>query len=266
MRILFVGDVVGSLGRKMVAEYLPRLKQRYRPQVTIVNGENAAAGRGITEKIYKKLLQDGADVVTLGNHAWDNRDIFNFIDTAPKMVRPANFPVASTPGQGIVYVKVNQVELAVINLQGRTFMTAIDDPFEKISELVAEAKQRTPLIFIDFHAETTSEKQAMGWYLDGQVSAVVGTHTHVQTSDARILPGGTAYLTDVGMTGPYDGILGMQREAVIGKFQTALPHRFEVVEEGRGLISYCVIELDDQTGQAKSITPGLINADHPWRD
>lgn len=266
MRLLFVGDVVGSVGRDTVSTYLPLLKKKYRPQVTIINGENAAAGRGITEKIYKKFLQDGADVVTLGNHTWDNRDIFEFIGEAKKMIRPANFPVETTPGQGIVYVKVNQVELAVINLQGRAFMVAIDDPFAVIDDLVTEARQRTPLIFLDFHAETTSEKQAMGWFLDGRVSAVVGTHTHVQTNDARILPEGTAYLTDVGMTGPYDGILGMKRDAVIGKFQTALPHRFEVVESGRSTISYCVIELDDVTGKAKKIEAGQINEDNPFRD
>ena len=265
MRILFVGDVVGNLGREQISEYLPKLKQKEKPQVTIVNGENAAGGRGITEKIYKKLLQDGADVVTLGNHTWDNREIFEFIDRAPKMVRPANFPEKTTPGNGIVYVKVNAIELAVINLQGRTFMTPIDDPFEKIEAMVSEAKKRTPFIFVDFHAETTSEKQAMGWFLDGQVSAVVGTHTHVQTSDARILPQGTAYLTDVGMTGPYDGILGMQRDNVINKFMTALPHRFEVVEQGRAILSYCVIDINDKTGKATKIVNGLINEDHPFR-
>lgn len=265
MRILFVGDVVGSLGRDLITEYLPKLKQKEKPQVTIVNGENAAGGRGITEKIYKKLLQDGADVVTLGNHTWDNREIFEFIDRAPKMVRPANFPEATTPGKGIVYVKVNAIELAVINLQGRTFMTPIDDPFTKVEALVKEARERTPFIFVDFHAETTSEKQAMGWFLDGEVSAIAGTHTHVQTSDARILPQGTAYLTDVGMTGPYDGILGMQRDNVINKFITALPHRFEVVESGRGVLSYCVIDINDRTGKATKITSGLINEDHPFR-
>lgn len=266
MRIIFIGDVVGSMGRDMVTTYVPKLKQKYRPQVTILNGENAAGGRGITEKIYKKFLQDGVDVVTLGNHAWDNRDIFEFIDDAKKLVRPANFPVESTPGQGIVYVKVNQVELAVINLQGRAFMVDLDDPFKKIEALVTEAQERTPLIFVDFHAETTSEKQAMGWFLDGHVSAVVGTHTHVQTNDGRILPQGTAYLTDVGMTGPYDGILGMKREGVIGKFRTALPHRFEVVEQGRGNLSYCVLELNDQTGEAEKIEYGQINEDTPFRD
>lgn len=265
MRVLFIGDVVGAMGREMITEYLPRLKKKYRPQMTIVNGENAASGRGITEKIYKKFLQDGVDVVTMGNHTWDNRDIFEFIDDAKKMVRPANFP-EGTPGQGIVFVKVNQLELAVINMQARSFMVDLDDPFRKMTELVEEARKRTPIIFVDFHGETTSEKQAMGWYLDGKVSAVVGTHTHVQTNDARILPQGTAYLTDVGMTGPYDGILGMRREPVIEKFLTALPKRFEVVEQGRGLLSGCILDIDDQTGQAKDIQLIQINDDRPYRE
>lgn len=265
MRILFIGDVVGSLGRRMVTQYVPKLKKKYRPQVTILNGENAASGRGITEKIYKGFLQDGVDVVTLGNHTWDNRDVFQFIDESKKLVRPANFP-EGTPGKGMVFVQVNQLELAVINLQARSFMTAIDDPFLKVEELVTEARKRTPFIFVDFHGETTSEKQALGWFLDGKVSAVVGTHTHVQTADQRILPDGTAYLTDVGMTGPYDGILGMKKEAVIEKFRTALPHRFEVVEDGRGLLSACVIDIDEKTGFASSIQALLINEDHPFND
>jgi len=265
LRILFIGDVVGSLGRDTITTYLPKLKKKYRPQVTILNGENAAAGRGITGKIYKKFLQDGVDVVTLGNHTWDNKEIFEFIGDAKKMLRPANFP-EGTPGQGMVFVKVNQLELAVINMQARVFMADIDDPFRKAEELIAEARKRTPLIFVDFHGETTSEKQAMGWFLDGQVSAVVGTHTHVQTNDARILPAGTAYLSDVGMTGPYDGILGMKRGPIIEKFRTALPKRFEVVEEGRSLLSACVIDIDDQTGQAKKIEPIQISEDRPFEE
>jgi metallophosphoesterase (TIGR00282 family) len=266
MRLLFIGDVVGSLGRTTISEYLPKLKRKYRPQLTIINGENAASGRGITEKIYKKFLADGADVVTLGNHAWDNRAIFEFIDEAKKLVRPANFPESTTPGVGIVYVKVNALEVAVINLQGRVFMADIDDPFRKIEALVEEARKRTPIIFVDFHAETTSEKQAMGWFLDGKVSAVCGTHTHVQTNDARILPQGTAYLTDVGMTGPLDGILGMKREAVIEKFITSLPKRFEVVEEGRFLLSGAVIDIDDLTGAAKNIELIQISSERAFRE
>lgn len=265
MRLLFIGDVVGSMGRQLVTEYLPKMKKKYRPQVTICNGENAASGRGITGKIYKKFLADGVDVVTLGNHTWDNRDIFEFIDDAKKMIRPANFPERA-PGVGMVFVKVNELELAVINLQARSFMVDLDDPFAKAAELVAEARQRTNHIFVDFHGETTSEKQAMGWFLDGQVSAVVGTHTHVQTNDARILPQGTAFLSDVGMTGPYDGILGMKREAIIEKFLTALPQRFEVVEEGRGWLSACVIDIDDKTGQAKMIDTIQISDDRPFRE
>lgn len=263
MRILFIGDVVGSLGRETLTTYLPKLKKKYRPQVTIANGENAAAGRGITGKIYKKFLQDGVDVVTLGNHSWDNKDIFDFIDDAKKMVRPANF-AEGVPGKGMVFVKVNQLELAVINLQARTFMVPLDDPFQKAKELIAEARKRTPLIFVDFHGETTSEKQAMSWFLDGEVSAVVGTHTHVQTNDARILPKGTAYLTDVGMTGPYDGILGMKRGPIIEKFMTSLPKRFEVVEEGRSLLSACIIDIDEQTGKATKIEPIQISEDRPF--
>lgn len=264
MRLLFIGDVVGSLGRQTITEYLPRLKKKYHPQLTIVNGENAAAGRGITEKIYKRFLQDGVDVLTMGNHTWDNKGIFEFITEAKKMIRPANFP-AGTPGQGIVYIKINDLTLAVLNLQGRALMNDLDDPFKKADELITEARKQTPFIFVDFHAETTSEKQAMGWYLDGRVSAVVGTHTHVQTNDARILPKGTAYLTDVGMTGPYDGILGMKQSPVLEKFLTALPQRFEVVEEGRFILSACVIDLDKE-GHATSIQPFLINDDRPFRE
>lgn len=263
MNLLFVGDVVGSPGRDMIKEYVPKLKEKYHPQITIINGENAAGGRGITEKIYRQFLEAGAQAVTLGNHAWDNRDIFEFINDAKYIVRPANFPEAA-PGKGMVFIKINDLEVAVINLQGRTFMNPIDDPFKTADELVKEARIRTPFIFVDFHAETTSEKQAMGWYLDGRVSAVVGTHTHVQTADNRILPGGTGYLTDVGMTGPYDGILGMERNAVLKRFRTGLPVRFEVPKTGRTQLSAVFIEFDRKTGLTKKIEPILINDDHPF--
>lgn len=261
MKILFVGDVVGSPGREMISEYLPKLKSKYRPELTIVNGENAAAGRGITEKIYRQFLNDGANVVTLGNHSWDNKDVFEFIDDAKQLVRPGNFP-EGTPGKGITFVKVEGIEAAIINLQGRTFLPAIDCPFKKAEELIAKAKSRTNVIFVDFHAEATSEKQAMGWFLDGKVTAVVGTHTHVQTADNRILPNGTAYLTDVGMTGPYDGILGMERGAVIKRFLTSLPIRFEVPKSGRTQLSACLVDLDKKSGKAKKIETILINNDH----
>ena len=262
MRVLFVGDVYGKIGREMIDHYLPKLKSFYKPGVTIVNGENAAHGKGITQKIYKQLMSAGADVVTLGNHTWDNKEIFEFIDEADHLVRPANYPEGS-PGKGLTFVNKNGVEFAVINLQGRTFLPAIDCPFRTADRLIKEAKQRTSLIFIDFHAETTSEKLALGWYLDGKVSAVVGTHTHVPTADERILDKGTAYLTDVGMTGPYDGIIGVQREAVIRRFMTSLPVRFES-ETGRGQLSAVIIDINDGTGKATKIKRQLINDDHPF--
>ncbi|MBS4203709.1 TIGR00282 family metallophosphoesterase [Lederbergia citrea] len=263
MDILFVGDVVGSPGRDMVKEYLPKLKRKYRPQLTIVNGENAAGGRGITEEIYKQFLEAGANAITLGNHAWDNKAIFEFIDKAKYIARPANFP-ENTPGTGLVFLRINALEVAIINLQGRTFMPPLDCPFKKVDELIEIAKQRTDIIFIDFHAEATSEMQAMGWYVNGRATAVVGTHTHVQTADHRILPDGTAYMTDVGMTGPYDGILGMEREAVLHKFLTGLPVRFEVPKSGRKQLSACIITVDDKTGKAVTIKPILINDDQPF--
>ena len=264
MKVLFVGDVVGSIGRKMLIESLPALKSKYRPQLTIVNGENAAAGRGITEKIYKEFLQAGVDVITMGNHTWDNRDIFEFIGNEKiKMIRPVNFP-EGTPGLGYKIIQINQHKIAVINVQGRVFLNALDDPFRKMDAILEEIGDETNCIFVDFHAEATSEKQAMGWYLDGRVSAVVGTHTHIQTNDARILPQGTAYLTDAGMTGAYDSILGVERHIILEKFLTQLPVRHEIPEEGRKLLSGCYIEIDDRTGKATKIENILINEDRPF--
>ena len=262
MRILFVGDVVGSSGRQMIQDYVPKLKKKYSPTVTIINGENAAGGRGITEKIYRSFLEVGAQAVTLGNHAWDNREIFEFIDGAKYLVRPANFP-EGTPGKGLIFLNCNGIEVAVINLQGRTFLPPLDCPFKKVDDLIAQAKKRTSIIFIDFHAEATSEKQALGWYVDGRATAVVGTHTHVQTADNRILPSGTAYITDVGMTGPYDGILGMERGAVLKKFLTALPVRFEVAE-GRTQLSAVLIDVNPSTGKASRIERILLNDDQSF--
>ncbi|UJF14868.1 TIGR00282 family metallophosphoesterase [Jeotgalibaca sp. MA1X17-3] len=266
MKILFVGDVVGSIGIKMLEETLPGLKRKYRPQVTIVNGENAAGGRGITEKMYKGILQLGVDLITMGNHTWDNRDIYEFIDDEQaKIIRPENFP-EGTPGIGYKIVKVNQSRLAIINIQGRVFLNALDDPFRTMDRLLATLSKETSNIFVDFHAEATSEKQAMGWYLDGKVSAMVGTHTHVQTNDARILPQGTAYLTDAGMTGAYDSILGVERSIIIQKFLTQLPVRHEVPEEGRKILSGCFIEIDDKTGKAKRIENIVVNDERPLRE
>ncbi|MGM8366457.1 TIGR00282 family metallophosphoesterase [Virgibacillus sp. W0181] len=263
MKVLFIGDVVGSPGREMVKEYLPKLREKYRPSATIINGENAASGKGITEKIYKNFLEWGAQAITMGNHTWAKKEIFEFIEEAKYLIRPANYP-EGTPGQSLVFVPVNNLEIAVINMQGRTFLSTLDDPFRKIDELIKIAKKRTNLIFIDFHAEATSEKQAFAWYVDGRASAVVGTHTHTQTADERILDKGTAYITDVGMTGPYDGILGVDRQSVMKQFLTNLPVRFEVTKEGKRQLNGCIITLDEKTGSATEIKRILINDDHPF--
>ncbi|MCF3942366.1 TIGR00282 family metallophosphoesterase [Oceanobacillus alkalisoli] len=263
MKILFIGDVVGSPGRDMVKEYLPRLKERYRPTITILNGENAAAGKGITESIYRDFLEWGAQAITMGNHTWDKKEIFDFIDDAKYLIRPANFP-ENNPGKGIVYLNVNDVKVAIINMQGRTFLPAIEDPFTTIDNLIQEAKKQTNIIFVDFHGEATSEKQAFAWYVDGRVSAVVGTHTHTQTADERIFPEGTAYITDVGMTGPYDGILGVEREAVLKRFLTSLPVRFEITKKGRKQLNGVLVSINPKTGKAEDIERILINDDHPF--
>ncbi|KDP49682.1 putative metallophosphoesterase [Staphylococcus aureus subsp. aureus CO-98] len=262
MRILFIGDIVGKVGRNAIAEYLPKIKQSYRPTVSIVNAENAAHGKGLTEKLYKQLLRDGVDFMTMGNHTYGQREIYDFIDDANRMVRPANFP-SEAPGVGMKFIQINDIKLAIINLQGRSFMQDIDDPFKKADQLIEEAKKETNFIFVDFHAETTSEKNAMGWYLDGRVSAVVGTHTHIQTSDERVLPNGTGYITDVGMTGYYDGILGINRDEVIERFITSLPQRHVVPDDGRSVLSGVIIDLD-KDGKTKQIERILINDDHPF--
>ncbi|BAQ10590.1 phosphoesterase family protein [Bacillus sp. OxB-1] len=263
MKVLFIGDIVGSPGRNMVFDYLPRLKKKYAPDVIIANGENAASGRGITRSIFDDLLRAGVDVITMGNHTWDHKEIFDFIDDTDYLLRPANFS-EEAPGKGMTTISKNGVTLSVINLHGRVFLPPHGDPFEKADELVAQAKEISPLVFIDFHAEATSEKIAMGWHLDGRASVVVGTHTHVQTADDRILPGGTAYLTDAGMTGPYDEILGMKKEDVLYRFKTNLPVRFEVPKQGRVQLNGLVVELDDASGRAIAIERISISEDRPF--
>jgi len=255
---------MGAPGREIVKEYLPLLKRKYQPTFIVANGENAAHGRGITEKIAKELFDAGVQAVTLGNHAWDNKEIFDYIDSEPRLIRPANFP-EGTPGKGITYIKQPEGELAVINLQGRSFLPPLDCPFQAADRLVEQARKRTKLVFVDFHAEATSEKQALGWYLDGRVSALVGTHTHVQTGDERILPQGTGYLSDAGMCGPMDGILGMERSAVIKKFLTQLPVRFEVAS-GPAQLNAVLITLEKTTGQARKLQRIRIDADHPFME
>ncbi|NBD22391.1 TIGR00282 family metallophosphoesterase [Paenibacillus glycinis] len=251
MNVLFIGDIVGNVGRAALKKVLPALKTKYNPHIIIANGENAAAGRGITAAIVKELLEAGVHGITMGNHTWDNKDIFEWIDDQPRLVRPANF-APEAPGQGAAIIKANGKELAIINLQGRAFLPPIDCPFRKADELIEQFKQKTKNILVDFHAEATSEKIAMGWHLDGKVSLVVGTHTHVQTNDDRILPNGTAYITDVGMVGSMEGVLGMEREAVLHRFLTQLPARF-VVDEGDWHLHGVSVEIDDATGKAKKI-------------
>lgn len=262
MRILFIGDVVGDRGMEMLESRIGALKQEYKPQVTIVNGENSTSqGRGITKAIFKKMMGLGVDVVTLGNHAWNNEEIYQFIDDTPKLVRPANYPDA--PGNGYTIVNVNNTKLAVINIQGRVFLDTIDNPFSVLQQLVTKLKKEVDYIFVDCHAEATSEKMAMAAYLDGQISALVGTHTHVQTNDAQILPHGTAFLSDVGMTGPIGGVLGMQADSVLARFLNARPVRFKVVTSGEAVLGACVIDLSDKDGHAIKINNMVIKSSDP---
>lgn len=227
------------------------MKSKYNPHIIIANGENAASGRGITPKIAREFFELGIHGLTMGNHTWDNKEIFDFIDDEPRLVRPANYP-PGTPGLGSTIIKANGKELALVNLMGRTFLPAIDDPFRMADDIVDELSKKHKCILVDFHAEATSEKIAMGWHLDGRVSLVVGTHTHVQSNDDTVLPQGTAYLTDAGMVGSREGILGMERSAVLRKFTTQLPVRFQV-DEGKWQFHGCVVDIDEATGHAKKI-------------
>lgn len=254
MKILFLGDVVGRPGRKIVSDLLPRLVRSLEADMVIANGENAAAGNGLTAETARELYSSGVAVITMGNHTWDKKEIFDFIDSDPHLIRPANYP-PGTPGRGwtLYEPKPGKPSVAVVNLMGRVFLHPIECPFRMADALVEEVRKVTPIIIVDFHAEATSEKIAMGWHLDGRVSAVVGTHTHVQTSDERILPKGTAYITDVGMTGPRNSILGIKPEIILRKFLTQLPARFEVAE-GEAQINAVLITVDDRTGLAVEIS------------
>lgn len=223
-----LGDVVGRPGRTTVARLLPSLREQYSPDLVIANGENAAGGLGITKDAAGVLLKAGIDVITLGNHTWQKKEIIPFVDEETRILRPANFP-PMVPGRGgFVYKTPSGLEIGVVNLIGRTFMAAVDDPFRVADEVIGQLRTITPIIFVDMHAEATSEKSAIGRYLDGKVTAVLGTHTHIQTADERILSNGTAYITDIGMVGPTESILGLRPELVISKFITQMPRKFEV--------------------------------------
>lgn len=251
MRILFIGDIVGKPGRDAVTHGLPGLVDHHQIDLVVANVENAAAGFGITREIGDHLLGLGVDVMTSGNHIWDRKEAIDYIGTEPRLIRPANFP-AGVPGNGSYVARTADGQnVGVINVMGRVFMTAIDDPFAVVSRELEMIRERARVVLVDFHAEATSEKSAMGWHLDGKVTAVVGTHTHVQTADERILPGRTAYITDVGMTGPRDSVIGIRQQDAIPKFLTQMPRRFTVAD-GATQLSAVLLDVGEN-GRASAI-------------
>jgi len=257
MRILFIGDIFGRPGRAIVRDRLPGLVKQHSVDLIIANGENAAAGFGITPPLVEELFELGIDVITTGNHIWDKREIIDYFEAADgnphsparRVLRPANY-APGTPGWGMYEGSKNDVQYAVIDLQGRVFMASNDDPFRVADQLLKEIKAK--IVFVDIHAEATSEKMSLGWYLDGRVSAVVGTHTHVPTADERVLPNGTAYITDVGMTGPYDSVIGVNKEQILARFLNNMPARFEAAS---GDVRLCavIVDCDEATGRARTI-------------
>ncbi len=252
MNVLLIGDIVGSPGRKIIEELLESLKREFSVELVIANGENAAGGVGITREIAKELFAIGIDVLTMGNHVWDKREAFSLLEDEENMVRPANYP-SGAPGRGATVFHMNDgLKVGIINISGRIFMPPLDCPFQTVEKELDWLRKETLNIIVDFHAEATSEKIAMGWFLDGKVSAVVGTHTHVQTADETILPNGTAYLSDLGMTGPIQSVLGVEKSMVIDKMLTQLPVRFKVAK-GPAQLCGAVINIDEKTGKAVSI-------------
>jgi metallophosphoesterase (TIGR00282 family) len=250
--LLFIGDIFASAGRGIVQRHLKNLVEKENIHLAIANGENSAGGFGITPQLADDILSWGIDVITTGNHVWDKREIYEYLPRQPRLLRPGNY-VDDLPGAGIVIVEAsNGVECAVMNLQGRVYMPHTDDPFRKADLYLESIRPDVKVRFLDFHAEVTSEKVAMGWYLDGRVSAVIGTHTHIPTADTRILPGGTAYQTDVGMTGPYSGVIGVDKTIVLEKFRTSLPVRMEAARQGAELHGV-IVEVDEITGRAAAI-------------
>lgn len=252
MKVLFIGDIIGEPGRKMVRAQLRGLMDAHRPDLVIANGENAAGGFGITAEIADELLFLGIDVLTSGNHVWDKKEIAPYLAKQDRLIRPANYPVGN-PGAGSVVIStLSGVKAAVLNLEGRVFMSNLEDPFRFAEREIERLKRETPIVVIDFHAEATSEKIALAWHLDGKASAVIGTHTHVQTADERILPAGTAFITDVGMTGPTDSVIGVRKEQAIARFLYQTPHRFEI-PKGPVHLNAVLIAVDETTGKATSI-------------
>jgi len=251
MRILFIGDIVGKPGREAVRDFLPELQKEYETDLVIANAENASGGRGLTKDTAQELFDSGIDFLTMGNHVWDQKEIIKFIDDESRLIRPANYP-KGVPGKGSGLILRSGIKIGVINLSGRIFLAPLENPFSMVMEIVNTLAVQTPVIIVDFHAEATSEKVAMGWLLNGKVSAVLGTHTHIQTADARILDGGTAYITDVGMTGPRDSVLGIKKEIVLNGFLTQMPVRFEVAG-GVKQLNGVVLDIDESNGKARDI-------------
>lgn len=257
MRVLMIGDIVGKTGRRMVSKVVRSWVTEHEIDLVVGNGENAAGGNGITHEVLDELLSSGIDVITSGNHIFDKKEVLQFLDDVPQLLRPMNLP-PGTPGHGYVIVSPGGVPVAVVSLAGRAFMPfQYDDPLRAIDNLLASLGDQIPIVLVDFHAETTSEKAALAWYLDGRVSVVVGTHTHVQTADERILPSGTAFLTDLGMTGPEDSVIGVKTDLVIKKMVTQMPVRFETAV-GLGQIGALMVDIDPVTGHATAIKRFLV--------
>jgi metallophosphoesterase (TIGR00282 family) len=260
MRILFIGDIFASYGRRIVADHLQDIKSGQGIDLAIANAENAAGGFGVTPAVTEELLDLGLDVLTTGNHIWDKKEIYDYFVKRPQLIRPANYP-DGCPGSGVFVARTrNDIPVAVMNLQGRTYMPATDCPFRKADALLGALDPAVKVRFVDFHAEVTSEKTAMGWYLAGRVSAVIGTHTHIPTADTRILEGGTAYQTDCGMTGSYESVIGVDRELIIRRFLTSLPARMEPASGGVELHSV-IVDVDEQTGKALAIRRHSVRGD-----
>lgn len=251
MKIVFIGDVCYKSGRKILAAQLPNIIKENSADFCIVNGENAAGGKGINAVTAREIIEAGADVITTGNHIWGKKEVFFFIDSEKRVLRPLNYH-AINPGRGFICVEKNGMKIAVVNLSGRIFMDPCNCPFEALELKLPELKKQTSTVIVDFHGEATSEKTAFAWHFDGRVSAVMGTHTHVQTADERILPRGTGFITDAGMTGPYEGIIGADREKVISKFTTGLPEYFSM-QKGPAQINGVVMEINPETGQCTDI-------------
>ena len=257
MRVLFIGDIVGKPGRSGLAGALPRLRDRHRPDLVVANGENAAGGIGITQATAEEILTAGVDVITTGNHVYRHREVYRYLDDAERVIRPANYQLGS-PGRGYVVVPAAERKVAVINLSGVKYMTAARSPFTESDALLERLDGEADVVIVDFHAELTSEKVAMGWHLDGRAAAMLGTHTHVPTADGRVLPGGTAYITDVGMTGARDGVIGVRREQALEAFRTQLPVRFDTSDEDVWVMGVVVDVRED--GLAESIEQVLVPA------